>query len=182
MKKHAKDVEYIEMSGPGGAMNDMVVIMKAINESKLPVVVPRGKACASACAMAAISSKHLIVDGMVMFHMGYIGGYPSRVTLHEILNVGQSMTADIAKDLSDIGFKARFLELLISYTGPDRWYVVTKAKQLDDCRRKVETIEEHFSGCYFSAPRMTTAEARYLLRAQSSIDGGDPRTPLPTIQ
>ena len=169
LRTHKKDVEYIEMSGPGGVMNDMVVIMRSIKDSGLPVIVPKGKVCASACAMAAISSKHLIVDGMVLFHMGYIGGYPQDTTLHQILNVGQAMTVDIAKDIANIGFKSNFLQHLIRYTGPDKWYVVTKARQLADCRRSEETIEDNYKSCYFSAPVMTTAEARYLLRASQGL-------------
>ena len=163
LKKHKKDVEYIEMSGPGGLMTDMVVIMGAIKKSGLPVRVPTGSFCASACAFAAVSSENVIVDGTLLFHMGYIAGYHSGASLHDILNHGQAMVADIAPVFAEIGFKAYFLELLIKNTGPGQWYVVTKASQLADCRMEGNNnLEDYFSLCYFSAPSMSTKEAMLL--------------------
>ena len=167
LKEHKGEIEYIEMSGPGGSMADMIVLMNAVRDSNLPVVIPAGTACASACAMVAISSKNIIVNGTMMFHMGYRGGYGMNTSLHDILKQGQGMTVAISPEIAKIGFKHHFLKLLVRWTGPDKWYVVTKASQLNDCRMKGDSVKEYYSSCYMSAPRLTTAEARYYTLKQS---------------
>lgn len=173
LKQHKDQIEYIVMSGPGGRMDEMVIIMRAIRDSGLPVIIPEKKMCASACALAAISSDTVIVDGALMFHMGYVGGYPLNATLHDILSLGQRMTSDLSVDMAAIGFKAHFLDQLIRWTGPDKWLVVTKGRQLDDCRMTGDGLEEYYERCYVKAPRMSSSEVAYLISSMEDSGSED---------
>ena len=173
MHRHQRDIEFIEMYGPGGNMTDMVAIMSAVKMSGLPVVIPQGEYCASACALAAIASDSVIVEGFLMFHNGYIPYYPKDISLHQILIHGEGMGLDIIKEIAKIDFKAAFLTQLVKWTGPDQWYFVTKASQINDCRMEGDTTDEFFRGCYISAPRMSTNEAWYMIsasRSKSKVD------------
>lgn len=158
IRKHSNSIEEVVMYGGGGSARYMVILMKEINTLDVPVVIPRGKICASACALIATSSDKVLVKGTLLFHMGYTSTYPMGVTLHDILQYGQSMSIDISRVFQQVGFKQAFLEKLIKYTGPSTWYVVTNYGQIKSCKTKDDTVKDYMSSCYLSAPIRETKD------------------------
>ena len=75
-----KDIKYIEMWGPGGYMEMGLQLGNRISKIEgVTVVVPKGKRCISACAFAAMGSKHIRIDGKLMLHRPFITGAPIMV-------------------------------------------------------------------------------------------------------
>jgi len=87
------------------------------------VTVPKGKACISACAFAAMGAGHLRVDGKLMLHRPFIPGIPSMVTLEESLahmGKGYLLTAYY---LEDMGYSRNIMNNLMEYTSPCKFMV-----------------------------------------------------------
>lgn len=159
--KYGEEIEEVVMWGGGGSAAQMIPLMKIIKDLGVPVSIPKGKSCASACALVAVASDTVIVRGKLLFHFGYISAYPKHVSLQEILNYGQIMSLSISRDLYNIGFKFDFIQNLATYTGPNMWYVVTSSRQLDDCRMKGNTVEEYMKPCFIKAPLKETQNINF---------------------
>jgi hypothetical protein len=165
INKHRDEIREVSMWGQGGSAVQMVVLMKEITKLDVPVVIPYGRFCASACALVAISSSQTIVNGVLMFHMGYHAQYPSDITLYQVMQAGQVMTTDILYDTYLIGMKQNFLEKLIQYTNRDKWFAITHTKQLDNCRMNGSSnYHTYMETCYIPAPVLSTQKSLDLLK------------------
>ncbi len=159
------EADGIVMYGSGGRMDAMVIIMGTIKQSGLPVYIPEGKICASACALAAVSSETVTVGGWLLFHTGHISGYPQGATLNEINSAGQRMVIAMLPHFVNIGFKLDFFGKLVRYTGPNKWVVVTDIEQINECRVTDASAEELMRPCYIAAPIKTTEQVVADVRA-----------------
>lgn len=171
IQRHGSEIEEVVMWGGGGRSTYMVVLMKEIQKLNVPVIIPKGKYCASACALVAVSSDTVIVRGTLLFHMGYVSAYPLKMELGEILTYGQSMAMSISHMLYDIGYKQAFLENLINYTKPGVWYVVTDTKQIEDCKMEGDTAKEYLSMCFITAPIKKNREIQFMVDSKQGSGG-----------
>ena len=163
IREHGDDITKVVMYGEGGAVSHMITIMEAMKKLNVPISIPNGKLCVSACALAALSSNKLDIHGVMLLHMGYYPRYPAGVGLHDILREGQLMAAIMYRTTQSVGLKHSFLEKLIENTGPSKWYFVTNYNQMKSCKVKNNTVEDYFSLCHITSPILTTKDTMKLL-------------------
>lgn len=112
------DVDYIIMWGPGGRLKMGIQLGNMINKEDATVVIPKDKACISACAFAAMGSKHIRIDGKLMLHRPYIAGVNPMITLEESLaHMGKGYLL-VAYYLEDLGYNRSVLDQIMKYTSP----------------------------------------------------------------
>jgi hypothetical protein len=169
LQLHGDEIELIEMSGPGGYMSVLPEIVAAVQASGLPVMIPQGARCASACAFAAIAADTVLVQGHLMFHMSFISGYPMDATLHDILNHGQGNALDVTELLASMGFKQDFTAQLIKRTAPSQWFVVSNIYEIKDCRMTGDSLAEFMEPCIIDAPNMSSTEARNFMAGSPNV-------------
>lgn len=114
-----EDVAYVEMWGPGGYMVPGLQLGNYLSTiDGLTVVIPKGKACISACAMAALGAGHIRVDGKLMLHRPYVGGVSSMDTLEDSMSHMGKGYLKAAYYLEDHGYPRKIMQQMMEYTNP----------------------------------------------------------------
>lgn len=118
------EVQYIEMWGPGGYMTMGLQLGNRISrETSATVVIPKGKRCISACAFAAMGSKHIRIDGKLMLHRPFIAGAPIMVPLEEVLAYMGKGYLQTAYYLEDHKYPRSIMDNMMTYTSPCKFMV-----------------------------------------------------------
>tara|TARA_R110002020_G_scaffold245528_2_gene459234 strand:- start:216 stop:911 length:696 start_codon:yes stop_codon:yes gene_type:complete len=159
---NTKEVDLVYMDGLGGDAYNMYRMMWAIKKHNVPVVIPQGKVCASACAFAAMSGSKLTIDGTMWIHRGTRFVYDFEDTLDGIYYYGQMVALSMVKPMREAGYKFNLIDSVVKYTDHDNWYVVTNDSQLDNCRYDKEledALDKYFEGCYIKAGVYSTKDA-----------------------
>ncbi len=165
--ENAQDIDVIYLSGPGGDGRAMFKTMDFIRRLEVPVVVPVGKGCWSACGLIALSAKDLTIDGLLLLHDARVHRYPMNVTLHDIFQYGRVSGVAASVKLAEFGFTSTFNTELASLTGMSDWLVVSNTSQVSSCLFDPEHkdgLDMFLTPC--KLPRhlvMTRTEARTLL-------------------
>lgn len=134
MDKH--DVYYIELWGPGGYLKMGLQLGNRISkETTATVVVPKGKKCTSACALAALGSSHIRIDGELLFHRPFIQAAPILEPLESIFAYVGKAYLMTAYYLEDHGYPRSLMQNIMTYTSPCKFIVfedkvVTKPEEL----------------------------------------------------
>lgn len=119
-----KDIKYIEMWGPGGYMEMGLQLGNRISKIEgVTVVVPKGKRCISACAFAAMGSKHIRIDGKLMLHRPFITGAPIMAPLEDVFAYMGKGYLKTAYYLEDHGYSRYVMENIMDYTSPCKFMV-----------------------------------------------------------
>jgi hypothetical protein len=119
-----EDIKYVEMWGPGGYMEMGLQLGNHISKIEgVTVVVPKGKRCISACAFAAMGSKHLRIDGKLMLHRPFIVAAPITVPLEDILAHMGKGYLKTAYYLEDHGYSRHVMNNIMDYTSPCKFMV-----------------------------------------------------------
>lgn len=132
-----EDVQYIEMWGPGGQLEMGIQLGNRISrEESATVIIPKSKACISACAFAAMGSDHIRIDGKLMLHRPFILGAPIMVPLEEVfayMGEGYLMTAYY---LEDQKYPRHIMRSIMKYTSPCKFmvYQAIEVKKPEDLR------------------------------------------------
>ena len=122
IRKH--DVKYIEMWGPGGYMEMGLQLGNHISRIEgVTVVVPKGKRCISACAFAAMGSKHIRIDGKLMLHRPFIVAVPTMTNLEDALAYMGKGYIKTAYYLEDHGYSRFVMDNIMNYTSPCKFMV-----------------------------------------------------------
>lgn len=118
------DIQYIEMWGPGGYMEMGLQLGNHISRIEgVTVVVPKGKRCISACAFAAMGSKHIRIDGKLMLHRPFIVAVPTMTNLEDALAYMGKGYIKTAYYLEDHGYGRFVMDNIMTYTSPCRFMV-----------------------------------------------------------
>lgn len=131
------EVLYVEMWGPGGELQMGLSLGRLINKTEgVTVTVPKGKSCASACALAAMGSKHIRIDGEFLLHRPYVIGVSPFHPLENIfahMGKGYLMTAYY---LEDMGYNRSIMNNIMEYTSPCKYmsYENLEVKQPEDLK------------------------------------------------
>lgn len=119
-----EEVKYVEMWGPGGYMEMGLQLGNRISRIEgVTVVVPKGKRCISACAFAAMGSKHIRIDGKLMLHRPFITGAPIMVPLEDVFAYMGKGYLKTAYYLEDHGYSRYVMENIMDYTSPCKFMV-----------------------------------------------------------
>lgn len=118
------DIQYIEMWGPGGYMEMGLQLGNHISRIEdVTVVIPKGKSCISACAFAAMGSKHIRIDGKLMLHRPFIVAVPTMTNLEEALAYMGKGYLKTAYYLEDHGYSRFIMDNIMTYTSPCKFMV-----------------------------------------------------------
>lgn len=118
------DIQYIEMWGPGGYMEMGLQLGNHISRIEdVTVVIPKGKSCISACAFAAMGSKHIRIDGKLMLHRPFIVAVPTMTNLEEALAYMGKGYIKTAYYLEDHGYSRFIMDNIMTYTSPCKFMV-----------------------------------------------------------
>ena len=118
------DIQYIEMWGPGGYMEMGLQLGNHISRIEdVTVVIPKGKSCISACAFAAMGSKHIRIDGKLMLHRPFIVAVPTMTNLEEALAYMGKGYLKTAYYLEDHGYARFIMDNIMTYTSPCKFMV-----------------------------------------------------------
>jgi len=122
--REEEEIKYVEMWGPGGYMEMGLQLGNHISKIEgVTVVVPKGKRCISACAFAAMGSKHLRIDGKLMLHRPFIVAAPTTVPLEDILAYMGKGYLKTAYYLEDHGYSRHVMNNIMDYTSPCKFMV-----------------------------------------------------------
>ena len=77
----AHDVSTVILWGNGGDFYAGLTLGHALKKEGVNVVIPTGKNCISACAIAALAGEKVMIDGALLFHRPYIGGMAHSTTI-----------------------------------------------------------------------------------------------------
>ena len=118
------EVKYIEMWGPGGYMEMGLQLGNHISRIEgVTVVIPKGKNCISACALAAMGSNHIRIDGKLMLHRPFIVAVPTMTNLEETLAYMGKGYLKTAYYLEDHGYARPIMDSIMNYTSPCKFMV-----------------------------------------------------------
>lgn len=121
LKKH--DVDTVFMDGPGGHFYAGLRLGHQLQSADVRVIIPRGKYCASACALAALGAREVMIDGELMFHTPYTMGVDPAKTIREIAQEHGLAYLDMAEYLVSVGQDIEFAKQIIRNTSACRFIV-----------------------------------------------------------
>ena len=125
------DIKWVVMSGPGGDYYAGIMIGRILKQKDVRVLIPTGKQCVSACAMAAMGGKEVWVSGELWFHRPFLRAVDAMRPLD--LTIGRSMVAgaDLVIYLTEMGFNTVFPRQVLTASGPCKFLVVNSRKRLE---------------------------------------------------
>lgn len=118
-----EEINYIEMWGPGGSLQMGIHLGNHIDKTTATVVVPKGKSCISACALAAMGGDHIRVDGKLMLHRPFISSAPILPSIEEVLAYMGRGYLITAYYLEDQGYSRSIMQNMMSRTSPCKFMV-----------------------------------------------------------
>ena len=113
-----KDVRRVYMSGPGGELYAGLAIGRLLHRRGLSVTIPEDTICASACALAAMGSPTLYVDGKLYVHRGYLMMLPAMATPDEFARRSGLGYMDTARYLIEMGYTLHLNKVIIQNSNP----------------------------------------------------------------
>lgn len=127
-------VKMIYLSGPGGSMKQMFLQGMYIERANVPVIIPSGETCVSACALIAMSAKTIKLDGEMWYHRPYATAWRPHVRLDDIMGEGQSSAVELAKYFIENKWKLGLLLQIMRSTNPCEYLVVNNQEDLEKLR------------------------------------------------
>lgn len=113
------EVDRIYMWGPGGYFDMAIHLGNQIRkEGVKEVIVPKNKACISACALIALGADTISVDGKLMFHRPYFPFVPTMDSIENINSKAGVGYIRLARYVEDMGYKRRLTDDMMLYTTP----------------------------------------------------------------
>jgi hypothetical protein len=128
------EVHRIVMDGPGGLFLQGLAIGRAIRAEGASVVIQAGTDCSSSCAMAAMGSKRVIVQGRLTLHRPYIMSVPSTVSPDEYAGVIGRAYMEMADFLIEMGYSMSLAKAIVRSTSPCKFLVIGSTSTLDMLR------------------------------------------------
>lgn len=122
---NGKQVDTVFMSGPGGLFYHGMAIGHMIKNMGARVIIPSGKECVSACALAALGSADVLVDGKLLLHRPRFNQVPTSATIEEIAGMAGRGYLDQTKYLVKMGFPFALSEQIIWETSPCKFISMT---------------------------------------------------------
>lgn len=127
-------VGTIYLYGPGGDFYAGLRLGRAIRESGARVIIPEGENCISACAIAAVGSEEIHVDGELWFHRPFYVYVPAMLTIEEIAAKYGEGYMDLAKYMEEMGFGIGTTKQILAVSKPCKFIVIVDAKQIEDAK------------------------------------------------
>lgn len=124
------DVPTVVLSGDGGDFFAGLFIGRLIKNEGSRVIIPKGKDCVSACAIAAIASDQIIVNGRLLFHRPWLGGMPATMTIETYAGKNGYAYMAMTRYMINMGYTLSFASLIITTTSPCKFIVVTSGAHL----------------------------------------------------
>lgn len=142
VETHGDDIDTVVMTGQGGMFNVGLDIGMIIFENEYPVVIPDDEFCVSACAIAAIASSDLSIQGTLLFHRPFFPVIPVSASIEEIsTNIGR-LYLDMTEYLLNIGYSVELSRRLVMLTNHCAFVEIVSNEQLDSFRMGSNPISE----------------------------------------
>ncbi|WP_027835931.1 ATP-dependent Clp protease proteolytic subunit [Maritalea myrionectae] len=128
LKRMAEYVDWVDISSPGGSVDDALALAKLVRELKLNMRVPAGGYCASSCPLifAAGIKRDMHQRANLGVHQIYVPANDPNATRNpaQAMSDAQSITALITKHLADMGVDSALWVHALE-TPPQRLYYFT---------------------------------------------------------
>jgi len=124
------DVTTVTMSSPGGSLAEGYKLGNAMSEYNLIMVVPKGKVCVSACALAFIGGWKYFIGGLLAFHSPYLPQYSPDTIIEDIYYSGQNTGVQQMFYFAANGFRAQLYMTIAQYTDRENFMVFTNTNDL----------------------------------------------------
>lgn len=125
------EVSSVALSGPGGDANEGYRLGIILGENKMPVRVPFGAYCLSACANAFLGGTDYQIYGILGFHNAYI--MPDQMvnmSSWQLIQAGRSLLLQQTQYYLDNQLSFEFCYDVEQFTTPDKLFVFTNGQQL----------------------------------------------------
>ena len=131
----AHEVDTVYMYGPGGHFYEGLKIGRMIAMEGARVIIPRDKACISACALSAMASDNVMIDGKMMLHRVFRFGGPSMETIEDIAAQFGSAYLDMAEYLLEFGYPVSVAKQILQNSSPCKFMVVIDETELATAKK-----------------------------------------------
>jgi len=125
-------ITTIAFQSPGGNANEAFDMAQLLNEKKWTTIVPQGRICLSACAIAFMAGSEYIVEGILGYHNAWIPSEQSVYTKKEFnegFNLAQLIGGQTLYYKAANGFVFDFALQVLYKTSPTKFAVFTETKQ-----------------------------------------------------
>ena len=131
----ANDVATVVISGNGGMFYAGLAIGRLIRDEGSTVIIPKGAECISACALSAIASDNVIVDGSLLFHRVYSMQVPANQTIEQIAGHFGKVYLDWAMYMQEMGYSLKVTHQILVGSSPCKFLVISDSKSLQRTKR-----------------------------------------------
>lgn len=119
-----EDVLLAVLDGPGGSAPAGLYIGRLLHQYDVDVLIPKGKTCASACALAAMGGKRIIVDGELWFHGPFLQTIPINKSPQDYGSVLSAFNIEVGMYLQSVGVNLAFYKLVLQKSSLCAFFVV----------------------------------------------------------
>ena len=120
----------VVLSGNGGSFYSGLTIGRLIKMEGSNVVIPEGTKCISACAVAALAGKKVVVNGELWFHPPYLTSIPTNVTPLQVSQMFGRAYVDMARYFVEIGIPVSFAHDMLVRSDPWTFIVLDDGEQV----------------------------------------------------
>lgn len=135
-----QSIDTVYMWGNGGEFYAGLSIGRSIKNSGARVIVPEGKECISACALAAKGSSDLLTDGPLLLHRPFTISVPAMANIEGIAGHYGAVYMDMAEYMIEMGYSLGFAKYVIENSSPCRFLAVDSQDDLIAIRSGVNEL------------------------------------------
>ena len=106
------------INSAGGVVQDAYMIGRHLADHNIAVLVEQDTLCMSACAMIAMASKDLTIEGKIGFHTPYVTFLPIKFSLMEMIQKNNRDVTDFVNYFHENGYSHSLVNDILRQTNP----------------------------------------------------------------
>jgi len=115
------DTDVLVINSTGGFVRDAYIIGRHLADYNIAVVVEQDTLCMSACAMIAMASNNLTIEGKMGFHTPYITFLPIEFSLMEMIQKHNRDVTDFVNYFHENGYSHSLVNDILRQTTPSTY-------------------------------------------------------------
>lgn len=128
--------DYLELHSEGGYLSQIAPIARIIKEQQIRVRINEGDYCLSACALVAMHSPYVQIDGQMGFHTAYVPRFSAGYSLSDIYQAGSDSAAQLIALVFNAGFPYKlFLDMMYN-SSVDEFMTFFNTEEFNSYRMK----------------------------------------------